>query len=121
MDTYTIYCTPEQVHKALNLGAPIKTCGYYFKQQVGCNTISDTDLHIIPTAEQMIGWLEEQNDIDSIEIAKSCVISEHDKWQFAIWDKHEGWDSGKHCFNSRKEATLAAIDTALKYLENLKQ
>lgn len=103
MNKYTIYCTEEQTKKALELGAPIETCGYYYKQQFGCNTISDTDLHIVPTAQQMIGWLEEQGfyfRLDtsgcSVEIDFNCIIEKINI--------------------PRKEATLAAINAALSYL-----
>lgn len=91
MNKYTIYCTPEQTKKALELGAPIKECGYYFKKQIGCNTISDTDLHIIPTAEQMIGWLEE----NGISTRGNCFswAEEHHKpsWQVHVFDKENNF------------------------------
>lgn len=110
---YTIYCTAEQTRKALSLGAPITTCGYYFKQQVGCNTISDTDLHIIPTAEQMIGWLEEQLNVREI------FIRRYGNWGYEVYiDPY--YHLEENGFASRKEATIAAIDAALGYLTNKK-
>ena len=80
MNRYTIYCTEEQTKKALELGAPLNCCYHNDDFQ---NTIKIGSLHYveIPTAEQMLGWLEDN-------------------------------------YESRKEATLAAIDAALEYLIN---
>lgn len=116
MDRYAILCTESQTRKALTLGAPIETCGYYYKQQFGCNTISDTDLHIIPTAEQMIGWLEEQG------IMFNIATNPFDEFK-VIMSKAGGYDNIANIEwnESRKEATIAAIDAALEYLENIKQ
>lgn len=118
MNRYTIYCTEEQTKKALELGAPINTCGYYYKQQVGCNTISDIDLHIIPTAEQMIGWLEEQGLL--IEFKR--VFG---KYAYRLMEAHTNGERNPQIheqgFPSRKEATLAAIDSALDYLSKNKK
>lgn len=114
MDNYTIYCTGEQTKKALELGAPIRV----ETKQVGgfIMGLSHIEKHYIrPTAEQMLGWLEEIMGISTFHInyyptpekygyliiAKDCVLE-------------TGWS-----FNSRKEATLAAIDAALDYLLKL--
>ena len=51
MEKYTIYCTEAQTKKALELGAPIQTIK---KPQYSVGLIAKV------TAEQMIGWLEEQ-------------------------------------------------------------
>lgn len=68
-----------------------------------------------PTAEQIIGWIEEQESIDDIEIYKIN----------ADWRSEVFMADGNYirCFNfsSRKEATLAAIDAALEYLTNNKK
>lgn len=116
MNNYTIYCTPEQTKKALELGASIRTCGYYYKQQFECNTVSETDLHILPTSEQMIGWLEDQDNIDYIYVYKNYSI-----WLFKIIlvSGMEVWCESR--YNSRPEATLAAIDAALEYLTKNKK
>ena len=65
----------------------------------------------IPTAEQIINWLEEQYHL-SFDIYQSLL-----SWSCSIKHKDE------ECIfldylNSRKEATLAAIDAALEYLSN---
>lgn len=125
MKKYTIYCTPEQTRKAIKLGAPIKECGYYYKQKIGCETISDTDLRIIPTAEQMRGWLMDKlcaktfqtkhyslRDIEGygyLIIGKDCVIERAPVL------------NGRWLLCSDREATLAAIDAALEYLINNKK
>lgn len=114
---YTIYCTKEQIKKALELSIPIETCGYYYKQQIGCNTISDIDLHIIPTAEQIIGYLETLREISEFDIAKWDEKS----WAYKVHLKDKPALIGKDLFSSRPEATLAAIDAALDYLINNKK
>lgn len=101
---YTIFCTEEQTRKALEVGAPIKATFLdipnKFKYQ-GCDVE-------IPTAEQMISWLENLGGIEEITVCKTGM------W---IWGKnHILIDSSSNC-SSRKESSLAAIDAALKYLE----
>ena len=96
MKQYTIYCTPEQARKALGLGAPIE-----YKLKGTCKT---------PTAEQMIGWLEEQGlhfDFEFITIT-CCMV------------QHNGTYLCNPFTGTRKEATLAAIDAALEYLSQTK-
>ena len=66
MDRYTINCTSEQTKKALALGAPIDHSGVPFEdlESLGYSEYYKTIIYgIIPTAEQMIGWLEEQGEI----------------------------------------------------------
>lgn len=99
MENYTIYCTAEQTMKALDLGAPIDHRHYTFDNEFYA---------ILPTAEQMIGWLEEQG----IYIHTEAVAN---SWRYYVTDgieyiRHESKPS-------RKEAILAAIDAALDYLE----
>ena len=68
----------------------------------------------IPTAEQMIGWLEEQDSDMRFEVATGIAHT----WHYYIhlnYNEHYRnlFNSG---FSSRKEATIAAIDAALEYL-----
>lgn len=112
MNRYTLYCTAEQAKKALELDAPIEK-----KEIQLCDNAKhffwyDGFYYNYPTAEQMIGWLEEQGII-SIEI----TFSKETKWKFEMFS--EIYDYGAQYF-SRKEATLAAIDAALDYLTNKK-
>ncbi len=112
MNKYTILCTPEQTKKALELGAQIAIYGNGEMSAEIAKKYNFTPIngvtYIIPTAEQMIGWLEEQG-LTSIEI----TFCKESKWMFEIFG--EIYDYGAPYF-SRKEATLAAIDAALDYL-----
>lgn len=107
MNRYTIYCTESQTKKALELSAPINVSFQFNNPTAIINNIA----YEIPTAERIIGWLEEQGDIKSINV--ECAY----KWHYEIYNK-EYWKIMKHndIYNSRKEATLAAIDAALDYL-----
>lgn len=70
MNDYTIYCTEDQTKKALELGAPIELWSEYHKKQehdfkldtpIPCKQFTNGYcVASCPTAEQMIGWLEEQ-------------------------------------------------------------
>lgn len=109
MSDYTLFCTPEQTKKALELGATLR---------IFTSNDSLIDSHWVsynfgeyytPTAEQMLGWLEEQSNI--IELC----IKKYGNWRYEIYiEPHSYLEEGG--FNSRKEATLAAIDAALEYL-----
>lgn len=132
MDKYSIYCTPEQTKKALDLGAPIvkvdtkdKRLRYY--DNLFYPIIADYPF-AIPTSEQMINWLEEQG----IHFEVSYMQYFHVEGGRDIFDKltYEYHISiiGKirqlskeSDFSSRKEATLAAIDAALDYLNKNKK
>lgn len=67
-----------------------------------------------PTAEEMFGWIEEQEDIDDIEIYKFDA-----DWKFEIFLTDGNYIKSAK-FPTRKEATLASIDAALDYLTNNK-
>lgn len=114
MNSYNLYCTEEQTKKAHNLGAPLRKF---------TNSDSLTDPHWItcnfgeyytPTAEQMLGWLEEQEDISEVDIFYDMG------WTFNIWDFTLLLVHSDNVYYTRKEATLAAIDAALEYLTNQK-
>lgn len=107
MEKYSIYCTSEQTKKALELGAPIR-----YKDTLDNRERGKFE---IPTAEQMIGWLED-NIRGVITISKNwhqgCM-----KFDWVIFDDFETIIEGSIVYyNSRKEATLAAIDASLEYL-----
>lgn len=111
MERYNLYCTKEQAERAYKLGAPIKELEE-FNAVPACTIGLSSKLYEIPNAEQMIGWLEEQG----------LAIDTEWSWggQVTIWvwynpDKEHVYTS--HA-NSRKEATIAAIDAALEYLED---
>lgn len=124
MNRYTIYCTPEQTKKALELGAPIeelvnhpldkKICDKYHFLVIGEKCYNN------PTTEQMLGWLEENTEVKRINIVRG--IDEHYYWDIftrkKIASSYSGYTDGDF---SRKDATLAAIDAALGYLMNNKK
>ena len=121
MNRYKIYCTEEQTYKALELGAPItmfSDTGY-----IPDDTAKSWNLcklgskpFVIPTAEEMIGWLEEQEGIRTIDIYSSFG------WHYRVKttdDYVNDWIKGVK--NSRQEVTLSAIDAALDYLSKRKK
>lgn len=114
MDRFEIRCTEEQTLKAIKLDAPILvTPAELYEELPHFNMAIDGENAsiIIPTAEQMLGWLEEQEPIKEV-----CVLL-IGSWEYIISNGSEnplcGFD-----FNTRKEATIAAIDAALEYLSN---
>lgn len=115
---YTIYCTPEQTKKARELGAPIEVKTIeeapkdwqgkaYFTGMATCAKL--------PTAEQMISWLEE-NNIETIIVCKK----DGGDYGYTVYHTSHRSPLQHFWFSSRKEATLAAIDAALEYLSNNK-
>lgn len=136
MNRYTIYCTEEQTKKALELGAPLHVITAKDKNVIKafkaftngrrkneCTVLENFQpngdhwckLITIPTAEQIIGWLEgkgiylepRHTDDNKIHIWVGSFIPHPDgKWT----DSHP----------SGRAATLAAIDAALNYLIQMK-
>lgn len=130
MKEYANYCTEEQTKKALELGAPIDGISSSTKEDI--TTIQcvklDTPIYtdvidggfdyaIIPTAEQMINWLESQDDIYDIRLLRFA----NGDWKYEITTKHIPKNKTYSRCKSKKEATLAAIDAALDYLSNNKE
>lgn len=121
MDEFTIWCTPEQTRKALELGAPIVTtskepsmffCAAHPKT-IRMNGIKNAEKDFtcaIPTTEQMLGWLDDKiNDIQTIKNVDGT-------YAYVFYPTVEDdYQSGGQ-FVSRSEAILAVIDTALEYL-----
>lgn len=119
MEEYTIPCTPEQTKKALKLGAPIKTISY--DPPVPPPTgwaIYKNNCCKPPTAEQMIGWLEEQEDVYEIYVSKSRAFH---CWTCIVTSNKDKIIFINNIYQTRKEAALAAIDAALEYLTNNKK
>lgn len=104
MKEFTIRCTLEQTKRALALGAPI---------EIECfsTTTEDHWYEVVPTTEQMIGWLRSQGFRFKIEELSDTVVAY--RATFGYWYK-----CGQR--NNPKGATHAVIDAALKYLENMK-
>lgn len=112
MEQYTIYCTEKQINKALELGAPIEVDFQFNSKTV----IINKKAYIVPTAEQMIGWLERQRlvIIETIRVTHPIDgISWYGYKLIFPWRKEE-YNEIK--YNSRREATLAAIDAAFDYI-----
>ena len=95
MSQYTISCSREQVEKSLKLGAEEE----------------------LLTAEEMIGWLEEQDDVEEITIQRNRAFH---SWAYLVTNKQNKLVSSSNIYQSRKEATLAAIDAALEYIKTKK-
>lgn len=114
MNRYEIRCTEEQTRKAFALGAPIEIkekCGklnnsIILKESEDCYTLA-----IIPTVEQLIGWLEEHGVTIEAVKCETC-------WFGRAYNDNDITFFNKGRFVSRKEASLAAIDAALEYLIN---
>lgn len=117
MNEYTINCTPEQTKKAFALGAPIIRAPRGFYEDVSFYSAKNgerVDL-IIPTAEQIINWLEEKGLV--LHVYPVCRGNDYCiGYKFSCEEIERNMYSD--IFSTRKEATLAAIDKALEYLEN---
>lgn len=124
MHRYTIFCTSEQTKKALELGAPIEEARTLIEAQNRKHLMLPNDRRgfifpYIPTAEQMIGWLEKQGlCIEPYRTACGylCTISKVPTGSQIYSQKFEGDDEDSGQFTTRGKAILAAIDVALKYL-----
>lgn len=143
---YKILCTPEQTKKLLELGAPIEyednTYPTYWRPNICRFAEMPERTYHIPTAEQVIGWLEEQADILDINIEPY----EDDSYPslcgygFSIRNKNKEYilgtftekgdmvyispTDGTYCHYgklTKREATIEVIDAALEYLETYKQ
>lgn len=122
MNEYIIYCTQEQTKKALKLGAPIDFRNgdkpfisvEYFDED-GKLFYHNYD---IPTAEQMIEWLEESGDIYEISILRNRAFH---SWAFLVISNKDKIISANDIYRSRKEATIASINAALEYLDKNKK
>lgn len=120
---FTICCTEEQIRKAIELGAPIIPTGYYDftgwdNDSIPKNSIIiGSKYYAIPTAAEMINWLEEQGIIVDTYLFIGYGVPEG--FGFRIFNKGFRFDTCK--YSTRKEATLAAIDAALVYLTNNKE
>lgn len=130
MNRYTIYCTEEQTEKALELGAPIEINSHpplngekfmWLSPPADAIAWNNSTNCLVPTAEQMIGWLEEQG----IHIKIDCEGSLNYVVQLQFINSPKDLDVinrsykgiiGHRGFPSCEEATLAAIDAALDYL-----
>lgn len=109
MNRFEIYCTAEQTKKALELGAPIREIDYPKDNQEYIQT-NNLRFYLIPTASQMLGWLEEQGLCIDADWTWDGRVT---MW---VWDNTEKERVYTSNTDSRQEATLAAVDAALDYL-----
>lgn len=125
MNTYTIYCTPEQTKKALELGAPIIENRSESQTLPVCKV--GLTYYIVPTVEQMIGWLRKKH---YVHIRIDCEGSENYVTQLQFINSSKDLDVvnksykgiiGHPGFPSSEEAALSGIDAALEYLTNNKK
>lgn len=108
LSDYTIRCTPEQVCKAINLGAILDICDWRYVDTPLCMTMTNNGELIghfmLPTAEQMIGFLRSKGV------------------KFYLGDNEDCWSIGIEktilCYGRSENKELAAIDAALEYLNN---
>lgn len=114
MQNYTIYCTPEQTKRALELGAPIEILSNYTEFRgfpfIKCQDGNERP-YVPPTTEQMRGWLRTKG------FKFKMVELKEVHWQCSI--PPEFYQSGST--PSLEEATHAAIDTALEHLVKIKE
>lgn len=115
MNIYSIFCTEEQIKKALKLGAPIETYKPIIINSKAGGSFTTPTIETV-TAEQMIGWLEQNPRISDFDIYRSGSTY----WAFFV-TKFCGLIKSKKKYFSRKEATLAAIDEALDFLVKAKE
>lgn len=109
MEKYTIYCTKGQTKKALELGASIEHSSICYEGYdiIGYSKDYVSQVYgIIPTAEQMLGWLRSQGFRFRIK-----DLEESTHWEVTM----DGWIADGE-LSTPKEAILAAIDAALDYL-----
>lgn len=118
MNRYTIYCTEEQTKKAFELGAPIIEMPFKYKMppdictKYGFINLNST-YYVMPTAEQMIGWLRSQG---------ICVSVLEHKLDGSVYYTRHMSDRDYSCesFPTYEEAMLTVINEALKCLTNNK-
>ena len=114
MDKYTIYCTEEQTRKALELGAPIEVDFQFNSKTV----IINNKAYIVPTAEQMMGWLRKEKGL-FVETYLNCECC----YSFSpiVSIKEDGEIIQLEAEDDPDMATIVAIDAALEYLTNNKK
>ncbi len=108
MEQFTIYCTPEQTKKALELGAPIETYKPIIIDSRAGGSFTTPTMETV-TAEQMIGYLATKGIF--VGVAWDYINMKWESYTH-VERKMIGCD-GYYC---REEATLAAINEALEYL-----
>lgn len=112
MNRFTTSCTEEQTRKALELGAPIIADTQEIKFASLNGLPFDVDRVVIPTTEQMLGWLRSQGFRFKIEELSDTIVAY--RATFSNWYK-----CGQS--NTPNGATHAVIDIALGFLSKIKK
>lgn len=121
MNKYKIPCTEEQTKKALELGYPVEVLydKVDYQQKVPTISIKGEYLtwdYFIPTAEEIIGWLEEQGVLVLVEPSQDKFYGAYSlKREDGCWLNRVFLDG---LYASRREAILATIDAVLDYLKS---
>lgn len=118
MEEFTIYCTPEQTRKALELGAPLNSCYHNGDFQ---NTIKIGSLHYVevPTAEQMINWLRIKHKVFCNVIDEYSHGIENFIYYIEVNKGHNDIFRSRHEYElSHDKAVMCVINLALKYLSD---
>lgn len=122
MNRYEIYCTAEQTAKAIKIGALIKWSHNRFEDDE-FDPIGPDTYAVIPTATQMLGWLESEKGLKYFCIEKDYDLESErysDTYCWRVVFNDISFFS-KNSYETRQEATLAAIDAALDYLIKAKE
>lgn len=117
MNKYTIYCTREQTKKALELGAPIEPQTSSTLIDTLC-AFCDDGWYIIPTAEQMLGWLRKNKLYIEVMMNDTDTERHFDGFVFISTTDEALLPTIKETY---EDALLSAIDNALEYLTNNKK
>lgn len=107
MNKYRITCTPEQVRKAYSLGAPLMTFGYgdlgdtkdailRLNGQVEVGNTENGGILVAqtPTAEQMVGWLEDKMGVKDFCVCNYFDLDEVHSTASFEWSFDAGFDKG---------------------------
>lgn len=131
LSDYTIRCTSEQACKAMNLGVILDICNWRYVDTPLCTTITNNGELIghfmLPTAEQMLGWLRQEHNIHAridCEGSENYVVQLqfiNSRKDINIENPNYKGIIGHKGYPSAPEATLAAIDVALEYLSKNKK
>lgn len=124
MAKFTIYyCTPNQTKRAYELGAPIEYAKVIDTIEGNSVRLPDDrgEFFLIPTVEQMRGWLREECGIQVfVSTLVGNTASLYVKGDFTMFNVND-CDGMPKNFDTYGQAILAAIDAALDYLEKRKE
>jgi len=121
MKKYGNYCTEEQTELAHKLGAPIAKSRY--SGSYPCFWTFEKEHFIIPTTQEMFGWLREQNIFVKLRHQKyisDAFIQYFNEDALNYEDIDIVHITEEFSGDMYKECEISAIDIALDYLEKRK-